>query len=165
VRLRLAEYAVPEARALDLMRQNSAASILSALAAADSWLTELRAQGRPVRSKTAVAYKAIAENWVGVTLIASDIPEMAEPVSDRPPERLPKAPRDRKGVWCVQYLDHLSAEDRQATLLAFVDYLGDPQRAIIRAAYRAHGLASRAVLAELQTYLGAIGVTASRIAQ
>jgi len=163
VRLRLAEYAVPEARALDLMRKNSAASILSALAAADSWLTELRVQGRPVRSKTAVAYKAIAENWVGVAPIASDIPETAVPVSDRPPARPPKAPRDRNDVWCAQYLEHLSAEDRQATLVAFVDYLGDPQRAIIRAAYRAHGLASRAVLAELQTYLGTVGVTASSV--
>ena len=165
VRLRLAEYAVPEARALDLMRKNSAISILSALAAADSWLTELKAQGRPVRSKTAVAYKAIAENWVGMTPVASDVPETAEPVSERPPGRPPEAPRDRKGVWCVQYLDQLSADDRQATLVAFVDYLGDPQRAIIRAAYRAHGLASRAVLAELQTYLGTIGVTASSVAR
>ena len=165
VRLRLAEYAVPETRMLELMRKNSAATILSALAAADSWLAELKAQGRPVRSKTAVAYKAIAESWVGAVPIADPIPTRAQPASDRPAAMPPKTPRDRNGVWCVQYLDCLSAEDRQATLAAFVAHLGDPQRAIIRAAYRSNGLASRTVLAELQTYLGTIGVTASGVAR
>jgi hypothetical protein len=167
VRLRLAEYAVPEARALDLMRKNSAATILSALAAADKWLMELKAQGRPVRSKTAVAYKAIAESWVVVEPTAGDIPDNAEPVSapTPTPARPPKTPRDRSEVWCVQYLDRLSAEDRQTTLAAFLSYLGDPQQAIIRAAYRSNGLASRAVLAELQTYLGTVGVTAASVAR
>lgn len=165
VRLRLAEYAVPEARAAELMRKHSAATILSALAAADKWLGELRAQGRPVRSKAAVAYKAIAENWVVAAPTAGDIPEQAEPVTAQSHARPPKAPRDRNEIWCVQYLDRLSEEDRQTTLAAFVGYLGDPQRAIIRAAYRSHGLASRSVLAELQIYLGTIGITASRVAR
>jgi hypothetical protein len=163
VRLRLAEYAVPEARMLDLLRKNSAVTILSALAAADNWLAELKAKGQAVRSKTAVAYKAIAENWVGAIPSADDIPDKAEQVGDPAPVRSPKALRDRNDVWCVQYLDRLSAEDRQATLATFVGYLGDPQRAIIRTAYRSHGLASRVVLAELQTYLGTIGVTAAGV--
>lgn len=163
VRLRLAEYAVPETRALDLMRKHSAATIFSALVAADNWLADLKARGRPVRSKTAVAYKAIAEKWVGVAPTVVNLPEKAEPVSAPTPARPPKTPRDRNNVWCVQYLDRLSAEDRQTTLAAFVVYLGDPQRTIIRAAYRSHGLESRAVLAELQAYLGTIGVTAASV--
>ncbi|WP_295456908.1 replication initiation protein [uncultured Thiodictyon sp.] len=165
VRLRLAEYAVPEPRALDLMRKHSAATILSALVAADNWLADLKAQGRPVRSKAAVAYKAIAEKWVGVARTMVNLPEKAEPVNAPTPARPPKTPRDRNNVWCVQYLDRLSAEDRQTTLAAFVVYLGDPQRTIIRAAYRSHGLESRAVLAELQAYLGSIGVTAPSAAR
>ena len=160
-RARLAEYAVPAKRAAELIGLHGAATVLTALVAADNWQARLAAQGENVRSTAAVAYKAIREHW-------QDGDDAATPVAERASNTpycitAPKTPHDGRGVWCVQYLDRLSASDRRTTIADFERYLADPLRVVIRDAYRARGLTSRAVRGELQGYLGRLGISASDI--